>query len=124
MGVISAAMSYPDLDNPCAHCGACCANYRVDFSIYELESSGGRVPDGLTVPVNHYTCRMRGTDHQPVRCAALVGQVGGADGKPVGCGIYAERPNPCRELEPMSWGCDRARVKHGLQPFNSEYFER
>jgi hypothetical protein len=105
-------MSYPDTDNPCAHCGACCASYRVDFSIYELESSGGRVPDGLTVPVNHYTSRMRGTDHVPVRCAALVGCIG----TQVGCGIYAERPNPCHELEAMSDGCNRARIKHGLEP--------
>ena len=109
-------MSYPDTDNPCANCGACCASYRVDFSIYELESAGGRVPDGLSVPVNQHTCRMRGTDHVPMRCAALVGKVGGGDGKPVGCGIYVERPNPCRELEAMSDGCNRARIKHGLAP--------
>ena len=50
--------------------------YRVDFSIYELSSSGGSVPDSLAVEVNGHLCRMRGTDHQPVRCVALGGKLG------------------------------------------------
>ena len=45
-------------------CGACCAAYRVDFAVYELESEGGTVPDGLAVEVTGNTCRMRGTDWQ------------------------------------------------------------
>ena len=49
--------------NPCQTCGACCASFRVDFSIYEHEDEGGPVPAGLAVEVNHSTCRMRGTDH-------------------------------------------------------------
>ena len=103
-------MSYPDTDNPCANCGACCASYRVEFSIYELESAGGRVPDGLSVPVNQHTCRMRGTDHVPIRCAALTGKVGHT----VGCGIYEWRPSPCREFEEGSDACAQARRRHGL----------
>lgn len=105
-------MSTSDTDSPCTSCGACCMTYRVDFSVYELVSSGGSVPDGLAVPVNGHLCRMRGTDHQPVRCVAL----GGKLGEKVSCGIYEWRPNPCRELEPASFGCDRARIKHGLEP--------
>jgi len=97
-------------DNPCTGCGACCAAFRVDFAAYELESMGGRIPDGLAEPVRGVTVRMRGTDHVPIRCAALVGQIG----RQVGCGIYEWRPNPCRELEPGSPGCDRARARHGL----------
>jgi uncharacterized protein len=27
----------------CLNCGACCASYRVDFAVDELESSGGSV---------------------------------------------------------------------------------
>jgi uncharacterized protein len=98
------------LDNPCTHCGACCASYRVDFSVTQLQSMGGSVPNGLTVEVSGATCRMRGTDHTPIRCAALTGKVG----EKVGCGIYEWRPNPCHELEAGFEGCQRARGRHGL----------
>jgi uncharacterized protein len=103
------------LDNPCTHCGACCASYRVDFSITQLQSMGGSVPDGLAVEISNSTCRMRGTDHTPVRCAALTGKVG----EKVSCGIYEWRPNPCHELEAGSEGCQRARARHGLGLLNS-----
>jgi uncharacterized protein len=73
---------------------------------------GGCVPDGLAVEVSGAMCRMRGTDHVPVRCAALTGKVGEA----VYCGIYEWRPNPCHELETGSDACERARLRHGLPP--------
>ncbi len=98
----------------CQQCGACCANFRVDFSVYELDEHGGSVPVSLTVPVNGNTCRMRGTDHVPIRCAALMGQVG----QRVGCGIYEWRPNPCREFSEGSNACNRARARHGLAPIH------
>ena len=94
----------------CTSCGACCCNFRVDFAVYELDDMGGRVPSGLTVPVNGVTVRMRGTDHVPIRCAALSGKVG----EKVGCGIYEWRPSPCREFEEGSDACIRARTRHGL----------
>lgn len=96
--------------HPCLSCGACCAAFRVDFSVHELDDMGGTVPSGLAVEVNDVTCRMRGTDHVPIRCAALTGRIG----ERVACGIYEWRPNPCRELEPGSDGCGRARLRHGL----------
>ena len=77
--------------HPCLTCGACCASFRVDFSVFELDENGGGVPSGLAVEVNDSTCRMRGTD-------------------------YEWRPNPCRELEPGIAGCDRERARHGLPP--------
>lgn len=98
--------------HPCLACGACCAAFRVDFSVYELDEQGGHVPGGLAVEVNGNTARMRGTDHVPIRCAALVGTVGVA----AHCGIYEWRPGPCRELEPGSHGCEKARARHGLPP--------
>ena len=55
---------------------------------------------------------MRGTDHQPVRCAALTGTVG----ERAACGIYEWRPAPCREFEEGSDACDRARARHGMAP--------
>lgn len=94
----------------CQSCGACCANFRVDFSVYELDELGGSVPSGLADQINGSTCRMRGTDNVPIRCAALTGQVGAR----VGCGIYEWRPSPCREFSQGSDACDRARRKHGL----------
>ena len=101
-----------DAVHPCLSCGACCAAYRVDFSLYEIDEHGGQVPAGLAVDVNGHTWRMRGTDHVPIRCAALTGTVGVR----AACGIYEWRPNPCRELEPGSDGCERARARHGLPP--------
>jgi len=94
----------------CTTCGACCANFRVDFSVYELDDMGGQVPAGLTVEVNGSTCRMRGTDHVPIRCAALTGKVG----EHATCGIYEWRPSPCREFEEGSDACHRARLRHNL----------
>ena len=101
-----------DSEHPCLSCGACCANFRVDFAVYELDDMGGTVPAGLAVEVNGSTCRMRGTDHVPIRCAALTGQVG----VKVACGIYEWRPSPCREFAVGSDACQRARAKHGMPP--------
>ena len=100
-------------ENPCQSCGVCCASFRVDFSVYESQSEGGSVPEGLSVEVTASTCRMRGTDHSPPRCAALTGRVG----EKAACGIYEWRPSPCREFEAGSEACDRARRRHGLPPF-------
>jgi uncharacterized protein len=96
--------------NPCQNCGACCAAYRVDFSVHETQGHGGTVPDGLSVTLTETLARMRGTDHSPPRCAALVGKIG----ERASCGIYEWRPAPCHELELGSDGCQRARLKHGL----------
>lgn len=96
--------------DPCQTCGACCANFRVDFSIYELDEHGGTVPSTMADVINGTMCRMRGTDYVPIRCCALIGKVG----EKASCGIYEWRPGPCRELEPGSYGCERARARHGL----------
>jgi Fe-S-cluster containining protein len=101
-----------DPEHPCLRCGACCAAFRVDFAIEELDEHGGTVPAGLAVEVTGRTRRMRGTDHLPVRCAALRGKVG----ERASCGIYEWRPNPCRELEPGGFACEKARARHRLPP--------
>jgi len=98
------------MTHPCLTCGACCASFRVDFSVTETQDEGGSVPGGLVVEVTARTARMRGTDHARPRCAALVGQVGTR----AACGIYEWRPSPCREFEPGSPACQRARLRHGL----------
>lgn len=98
--------------HPCLSCGACCASFRVDFSVHESEDEGGSVPAGLTVEVNAGLRRMRGTDHAAPRCAALSGTVGTR----AACGIYEWRPSPCREFEAGSDACGRARRRHGMGP--------
>lgn len=95
----------------CQHCGACCASFRVDFSVCETQAEGGAVPDGLALPLTPSTSRLRGTDHAPPRCAALTGRIG----QRVACGIYEWRPSPCREFEAGSDACAQARRRHGLQ---------
>ncbi|MCJ0764214.1 YkgJ family cysteine cluster protein [Variovorax terrae] len=102
--------------SPCQHCGACCASFRVDFSVHELDDRGGAVPAGLAVALNDSLCRMRGTDHAPARCAALTGRIG----QPVACGIYEWRPSPCREFEAGSDACGVARRRHGLPPLDDK----
>lgn len=100
----------PDRMSACQSCGACCAAYRVQFAIYELDDMGGTVPAALTEPVNGATCRMRGTGEVPIRCVALTGTVG----QSVGCSIYPQRAAPCRELTEGSYACNKARARHGL----------
>ncbi len=97
--------------DPCTACGACCAFYRVDFHRLDLDTApGGAVPAALTFPLTANLVRLRGTDDVPPRCVALEGVVGAA----VRCAIYGKRPGPCRELEPGSDACNRARRRHGL----------
>ncbi|WP_374347085.1 YkgJ family cysteine cluster protein [Chitinimonas sp.] len=103
-------------DTICLRCGACCAAFRVSFDRSELDSEGGKVPDGLADTETASLCRMRGTDYAQPRCVALQGKVG----ERVSCAIYAERPGPCREFAPLaelgifSPACNRARRRHGL----------
>lgn len=99
----------------CTTCGACCASFRVDFSVHEHEDFGGRVPAGLAVDVTDSICRMRGTDHSRPRCAALYGTIG----EKATCGIYEWRPSPCREFEEGSDACAQARRRHGLPALNA-----
>ena len=101
------------MTHPCLSGGACCASFRVDFAVQELEGCGGRVPAGLADPVTERLCRMRGTDYRSPRCAALTGKLG----EKVACAIYEWRPSPCREFAAGSDACDRARMRHGLAPY-------
>ena len=96
----------------CLTCGACCQSYRVEFSVYELDTMGGTVPEAMTEVVNGSTCRMKGTGTFPVRCEALAGTVG----ELVTCIIYENRSRPCAELQEGTYGCNKARVRHGLEP--------
>ena len=104
------------MTHPCLTCGACCASFRVDFPVQELDGAGGRVPAGLAGALTEQLCRMRGTDHRSPRCAALTGKVG----EKAACAIYEWRPSPCREFAAGSQACDRARMRQGLPPFPAQ----
>ncbi|RWR03737.1 ferredoxin [[Pantoea] beijingensis] len=104
--------------NPCITCGACCAYFRVSFYWAEADDSGGCVPADLTEPLTPFLRAMAGTNSKNPRCTSLQGQIGEC----VSCGIYNNRPTPCREFKmsgedgEQNEACDRARAKYGLPP--------
>jgi len=105
-------------NNPCLTCGACCAHFRVSFFWGECQSAGGVVPDDQVVLITPHRVAMLGTQNTPVRCIALLGEVG----QGVRCTLYEQRSSTCREFE-ASWAngehnpyCDAARSAHGLPP--------
>jgi Fe-S-cluster containining protein len=95
-------------DNPCLSCGACCMSYRVSFYWAEADELG--LPSGMTERVTPHVSCMAGTNASSPRCAAL----GVGDAGPMACGVYAQRPSPCREVQPGDDKCRRARGRHGL----------
>lgn len=101
-------------DNPCLHCGACCATFRVSF--YWAEADATDLPESLTEKVNAFYSCMRGTNQPSPRCAALIGEIGGE----TTCTVYAQRPSPCRELQAGEEKCNRARLRHGLAPIGAQ----
>ena len=99
-----------DAMSPCLGCGACCAAFRVSFYWAEAETLGLR-PD-MTEQVNAQMSCMAGTNRSAPHCLALQGEVG----RQVSCSVYAQRPSPCREVQPGDEKCARARDRHGLTP--------
>lgn len=112
--------------HPCLTCGACCAHFRIAFHWSETDPAlGGTVPAGLTEKLDAHRVVMRGTYAPPMRCVALVGEIG----KAAHCGIHAIKPSVCREVEP-SWEsgrhspqCDKGRIAHGLPPLTPAVWE-
>ena len=94
--------------NVCQQCGACCAAFRVSF--YWAEAPEGGLPDDLVERVSAHMACMAGTNQPTPRCRALQGEVG----KEVTCVAYAARPSPCREVQPGSEKCNKARARYGL----------
>jgi hypothetical protein len=97
--------------NPCIHCGACCAYFRVSFYWGETNTHpDGAVPIELTEPVSPHYVAMRGTNQAQKRCIALAGEVG----QNVSCTIYEARSSSCRECQSGDERCNRARRAWGL----------
>ena len=101
--------------HPCQQCGACCAYFRVSF--YWTEALESALADGLVEQVSGHMACMAGTNAQLPRCHALQGEIG----KEVTCTVYAQRPSPCRELQPGDEKCTRARAWYGLGPVLKVY---
>lgn len=97
-------------NSACLACGACCMSFRVSFYWAEAEVRG--LPPALTEQLGPFHACMAGTNAARPRCAALQGTAGG----PVACSVYAQRPAPCREVQPGDEKCERARSRHGLAP--------
>lgn len=94
--------------SPCQQCGACCAAFRVSF--YWAEAPD--LAESLVEQLSPARACMRGTNQATPHCNALQGRVG----RKVSCSVYAQRPSPCREVEPGDDKCRRARAVHGLLP--------
>lgn len=95
----------------CQTCGACCAAFRVSFYWAETDAHpDGHVPQAMTTGISPYHVAMKGTEHKPVRCTALCGEVG----QSVSCSIYDQRSSTCREFESGSEDCVKARKINGL----------
>jgi Fe-S-cluster containining protein len=94
--------------NPCLACGACCKTYRVSFYWAEADERG--LPAALVERVTPHVSCMAGTNAAAPVCAAL----GTGDAGPLSCGVYGQRPEPCREVQPGDDKCQRARLRHGL----------
>lgn len=99
-------------DNPCLSCGACCMTYRVSFYWAEADERG--LPSSIVERVTPHISCMAGTNASSPRCVAL----GAGTGGPMACGVYQQRPAPCREVQPGDDKCLRARGRHGLAPLS------
>lgn len=106
--------------NPCTTCGACCAHYRVAFHWLELEAAPvAALPQAMLVQLDGHRVALRGTEGgRSPRCCALEGEIG----RDVYCRVYAQRPSPCREVQPDGLDgrpneqCRKARAHFGLPP--------
>lgn len=98
--------------NPCLSCGACCASYRVSFYWSEAKELG--LEGHHIEKVNGWRICMAGTNQRSPLCCSLEGVVG----RQVICLVYANRPSPCREVQPGDDKCNKARIRHGLNPID------
>ena len=102
----------------CRRCGACCVNHpanRDEGFIYWVEiGDDDAILERADLVTKHVIRDADGVPHLRMaadgRCLALRGTLG-AD---VRCGIYHQRPTPCRRVQPGDALCLRYRDAHGL----------
>ena len=104
---ISAGVSGPgsSLDFDCQACGACCA-YSADWPRFSIEDD----EEIALIPPKFVARDESGMRCAGVRCTALTGEVG----KHTACGVYAVRPQVCRECMPGDPECLMARRAYGF----------
>lgn len=114
-------------ENPCIHCGACCAFFRVSFYWEEADEEGETALKEMTEDSPPFCLCMKGTNQKKPYCVALEGKIG----QTVDCAVYNSRSSTCREFG-VHWQdgeiyfedegdlerCDHARVAWGLPPLN------
>jgi len=105
MRVIDDARRVTIAELDCQSCGACCT-YSAEWPRFTLESDEvlDRIPPELVAE------DLSGMRCENDRCLAL----GGAVGERTACGIYALRPQVCRDCQPGDPECLMARERHGL----------
>jgi Fe-S-cluster containining protein len=98
----------------CRTCGACCINVDAAFPWWVEIANGDRILDRADLVKKHVVYDPDGVPHLRLapdgRCLALRGALSGR----VSCGIYRERPTPCRTVQPGDALCLRYRHEHGL----------
>ena len=95
----------------CISCGACCVFGLIPINRRELEPLKNYVEltlDNADVVVER-ALRRDGNDG---RCAHLFGTVGAE----IGCDVYPDRPQVCRDFEPGSDRCFGYRRMYGIDP--------
>jgi uncharacterized protein len=85
-------------------------SFRVSF--YWAEPWAAKLPPGMTEQFTPHLACMAGTNARNPRCAAL----GRGSAGPMACGVYEDRPSPCREVQIGDEKCARARTRHKLVP--------
>ena len=102
----------------CRTCGACCVNLpenRAEGFVSWVEvADDDRLLRRADLVRKHVVRDADGVPHLRLaadgRCLALRGAIG----RDVRCGIYSERPSPCRRVQPGDALCARYRAAHGL----------
>lgn len=102
----------------CQTCGACC----VFFLCVAVNENGYQTPPEYVWQVTREAAggeitvdRFMRRDEEKLNCTALVGTLG----ENVGCGIYENRPQVCRDFEAGSDKCHALRRAYGIEHFLS-----
>lgn len=89
----------------CTQCGACCFGLAVHLTPRETRLfQANKELKRLIKPQDHGFCMRRTVNES--RCFALKGKPGCCT-----CKVYDDRPRVCREFEPGSEACLRARAR-------------
>ena len=84
----------------CEDCnGACCKQYRV--SMHWSEAQQLKIPINMIIPIRIHEVAMKGTEGPVTKCVAL-----SDNGR---CTIHGNHPQVCRDVEPGSEQCLKAK---------------